>query len=72
MYSLGFPGSSAGKESICNVGDLGLITELGRSPEERNGYPLQYSSLETPGRLWTMDSQRVGPNRETFSFTFTS
>ena len=56
MYSLGFPGSSAVKESIFNVGDLGLVTELGRSPEERNGYQLQYSSLEKPGRLWTMDS----------------
>ena len=37
---------SAGKESACNVGDLGSIPGLGRSPGERNGYPLQYSSLE--------------------------
>ena len=42
----GFPGSSAGKESACNAGDLGLIPGLGRSPGERNGYPLQYSGLE--------------------------
>ena len=35
-----------GKESTCNVGDLGLIPGLGRSPGEGNGYPLQYSSLE--------------------------
>ena len=44
---LGFPGGSAGKESDCNTGDLGLIPELGRSPGEGNGHPLQYSGLET-------------------------
>ena len=38
--------SSAGKESACKMGDLGLIPELGRSPAERKGYPLQYSGLE--------------------------
>ena len=43
---MGFPGSSAGKESACNVGDLGLIPGLGRSPGEGNGYPLQYSGLK--------------------------
>ena len=42
----GFPGGSAGKESACNVGDLGWVPGLGRSPGERNGYPLQYSGLE--------------------------
>ena len=41
-----FPGSSAGKESACNAGDLGLISGLGRSFEEGKGYPLQYSGLE--------------------------
>ena len=40
------PGSSDGKESACNAGDLGLIPELGRSPGEGNDYPLQYSCLE--------------------------
>ena len=45
-YSLGFPGGSAGKESTCNVGDLGLIPQLGRSPGEGKGYALQYSGLE--------------------------
>ena len=35
-----------GKESTCNVGNLGLIPGLGRSPGEGNGYPLQYSGLE--------------------------
>ena len=42
---LGFPGGSAGKESAYNVGDLGLIPGLGRSPGEGSGYPLQYSSI---------------------------
>ncbi len=43
---LGFPGGSDGKESACNAGDLGSIPELGRSPGEGKGYPLQYSGLE--------------------------
>ena len=42
----GFSGSSAGKESACNAGDLGLIPGLGRSPGEGNGYPLWFSGLE--------------------------
>ena len=41
-----FPGGSAGKESTCNVGDLGSIPGLRRSPGEGNGSPLQYSGLE--------------------------
>jgi len=43
---LGFPCGSAGKESACNAGDLGLIPGLGRSSGEGKGYPLQYSGLE--------------------------
>ena len=43
---LGFPCGSAGKESFCNVGDLDLISGLGRSPGEGKGYPLQYTGLE--------------------------
>ena len=43
---LGFPCSSAGKESACNMGDLGSISGLGRSPGEGKGYPLQFSRLE--------------------------
>ena len=42
-----FPGGSVGKESACSVGDLGSISELGRSPGEGNGYPPQYSGLES-------------------------
>ena len=40
---LGFLGGSAGKESTCNADDLGSIPELGSSPTEGIGYPLQYS-----------------------------
>ena len=43
---LGFPDGSAGKESTCNMGDLGSIPGLGRSPGEGKGYSLQYSGLE--------------------------
>ena len=43
---MGFPHSSAGKESACNAGDLYLIPGLGRSPGEGNDDPLLYSCLE--------------------------
>ena len=43
---LGFPSGSDGKEYTCNVGELGLIPGLGRSPGKGKGYPLQYSGLE--------------------------
>ena len=45
---LGFPGDSDGKESVCDVGDLGLIPGLGRYPGGGHGNPLQYSCLENP------------------------
>ena len=48
LLLLCFPDGSAGKESACNVGDLGSIPGLGRSPGEGNSYPLQYSDLENP------------------------
>ena len=41
-------GSSDGKESTCNAGDLGSIPGLGRSSGEGHGNPLQYSCLENP------------------------
>ena len=46
IVSLGFPCSSVGKESACSAGDWGLIPELGRSPGEGSGNPLQYPCLE--------------------------
>ena len=54
---MGFPGGSDGKESPCNVGDLGSFPGLGRSPGEGDGYPLQYLAwiipwTEVPGSLW--------------------
>ena len=42
---LGFPGDSDGKESACNVGDLGSIPGSGRYPGEGKGYPFQYYGL---------------------------
>ena len=45
-YMCGFPCGSAGKESACNIGDLGSISGLRRFPGEGKGYPLQYSGLE--------------------------
>ena len=46
IWYLGFPCGLTSKESTCNVGDLGSIPGLGRSPGEGKGYPLQYSGLE--------------------------
>ena len=50
---MGFPGSSAGKESACNARDPGSIPGSGRSAGEGIGYPLQYSGLEK-----SMDSHK--------------
>ena len=47
LFPFNSPGSD-GKESACNAGDMGFIPESGRSPGEENGYPLQYSCLESP------------------------
>ena len=58
----GFPGSTADKESACNMGDLGLIPGLGRSPQEGNGYSLQYSGLQNPIDYTVMYSQKVRHN----------
>ena len=63
---VGFPGGSGVKASACNVGDLGSIPGLGRSPGEGNGN--SHSSIlawkipwtEEPGGLQSTGSQRVG------------
>ena len=65
IFKKGFPGNSDGKESACNAKDLGLTPQLGRSPEEGNGYQLQYSCwriswTQGPGGLYFMESQRGG------------
>ena len=65
--SLGFSGSSAGKESACNAGDTSPIPGLGRSPGEGKGY---HSSILAWRMSWTEESsrpqytgsQRVGHN----------
>ena len=51
---LDFPGSSDGKASAFNAGDLGSIPGSGRSPGEGNGNPLQCSCLENSmdGGAW--------------------
>ena len=61
----GFPGGADSKESACNAGDPGSVSESERSPGEENGYP--FSSIlawriawtEEPGGLRSMGSQRV-------------
>ena len=55
MKSLYFPAGSDGKESACDVGDLGSIPGSGRPPGGGHGNPLQYSCLENPtdrGAWW--------------------
>ena len=51
----GFPGDADGKESACNVGDLGSVPGSGRPPREGDGNPCQYSYRES-----SMD-RRTGP-----------
>ena len=46
LVCMGFTGGSHSKESICNVGDLGSIPGLGKSPRGGHGNPLQHSCLE--------------------------
>ena len=48
LFNMNFHDSSVDKESAYNIGDLGSIPGLGRSPEEGNGNSLQYSCLENP------------------------
>ena len=63
-----FPVSLAGKESACNVGDLGLIPGLGRCPGERNSYPSSILAWKIPLTVESMESQRVGQDWVTFTF----
>ena len=65
MVKLGFPGGSDGKESPCNAGDWGSIPELGRSPGEGDGNPLQYSCLENfmDGGAWQATVHGVTKNQ---------
>ena len=70
---MGFPGDSAGKAAAYNVGDLGLIPRLGRSPGEGNSNPLQDSCLENPmdGGSWYTTIHEVAKSWTRLSdFTF--
>ena len=65
IWGWGFPCGSAGKQSACNAGDLGLIPGLGRSPGEGKGYQIHSSGLKnstdcivhgvTKSRTWLSD-----------------
>jgi len=62
----GFPGGSVGKEFACNAGDLGSIWGLGWEDPLEKGMATHSSTLawripwtEKPGRLQSMESQRV-------------
>ena len=72
-HLLGFHGGSEVKASACNAGDLGSIPGSGRSPEEGNGNPLQYSHLENPmdRGAWWATVHRVAKSRARLS-NFTS
>ena len=63
---LGFPGGSVGKESACDVGDLGSIPGLERSPHEEKGYPFQDSGLVNS--IQSMGLQRVRHDWRAFTF----
>ena len=73
MKSRGFTGGSVVKNPSAKAGDVGSIPELGRSPGEGNGNPLQYSYLENPmdGGAWWARVHGVAKSRTRLSdFTF--
>ena len=59
---LGFPGGSAGKESACNVGDLGLLPGLGDTLEKGMVTHFHILALRIPWTVQSMGLQRVGCN----------
>ena len=64
-------GSSDGKESAFNTGDLGSIPGSGRSPGGENGYPLQYSFLENSMDRGAWQATVMGLQRVGVTFTQT-
>ena len=69
----GFPCGSAGKESPCNERDLSSIPELGRSPGEKNGHPLQYTGIWsiTGHELYTKFQLKKKSGTPSYSLLFT-
>ena len=70
LHMLGFHGGSDGKESPCDEGDPGSIPGSGRSPEEGNGNPLQYSCLgnSVDGEAWWATVHGVSKSRTRLSY----
>ena len=66
-----FPCGSAGKESAHNVGYLGSIPGLGRSPGEGEGYPLQYSGLQDSMGCIVQGVTKSRTKLSDFNFHFT-
>ena len=58
---LGLPGGPDSKKSASSAREMGLIPGSGRSPGERNGYPLQCSCLEDSmdRRTWQTTVHRI-------------
>ena len=72
MWILGFPGGSVIKNLSANAGDTGdagLIPQLGTSPGEGNGNPLQYPCLENlmDTGVWWASVRRVAKNQAQLS-----
>ena len=69
IFKMAFPGGLGSKASAYNAGDPGLIPGSGRSPEEGNGNPLQYSCLENPmdGGAWLATVHGVAKSRTRLS-----
>ena len=67
---IGYPGGSAGKESACIVGDLGLIPGLGRFLGVGKVYPLQYSGLENSKDFMVHGIAKRRTRLRTFICTF--
>ena len=64
LFGTGFPHGSVGKESTCNLGDVGSIPGLERYPGEGNGNPLQYSYLGNPKDRETWQATVHGITKE--------
>ena len=66
MLFLGFHGSSDGKESTCNAGNLGSISGLRRSPGEGKGDHSSVLAWRIPRYRGTGGLQRMGSPRVVF------